>query len=116
MNNILTCIGWVQPDGCKTSYKVKIECVTGSEPKTTILYPKIEPDVKIHMYQDHSLCLHYKPDMHWNEKTAIYQYTIPWLCEWLVFYELYLIKGKWLGKESPFHIKEEDKNINIDFN
>lgn len=116
MNNVLTCTGWVQPDGCNTRYKVKIECVAGCEPKTTVLYPKIEPSIKIHMYKDHSLCLHYTPDMPWSERTAIYKYTIPWLCEWFIFYELFLVNGnKWLGRESPIHMVEEDKNINKDF-
>jgi hypothetical protein len=109
-------MGWVQPDGCNNRYKVKIECVAGCEPKTTVLYPKIDPRIKIHMYQDHSLCLHYPPDMPWSEKIAIYKHTIPWLCEWFIFYELFLVNGnKWLGRESPVHIVEEDKNINKDF-
>ena len=68
------------------------------------------------MYQDYSLCLHYKPDMKWSSTTQIYQYTIPWLCEWIIFYELYLVNGNvWLGSESPFHLTEQDKNINADF-
>jgi hypothetical protein len=117
VREVLTCTGWVQPDGCLDKYKIKIECVAGCEPKSTIISPKIEPSPQIHMYSDHSICLHYPPDMWWNEKIKIYEYTIPWIIEWIIFYELYLINGnKWEGRESPTHITESDKNVskNID--
>jgi hypothetical protein len=113
--NVLICTGYVQPEGCNKQYKVQIRYVVGKEPKSTILSPFIEPSKHIHMYQDHSLCLHYPPDMEWNERTAIYKYTIPWLIEWIIFYELYLVNGnKWEGRESPNHIVESDKNIDVD--
>jgi hypothetical protein len=114
-NNVLVCGGWMQPDHCSKKYKIKIEYVAGNEPKSTILFPKIDPSKEIHMYRDHSLCLHYPPDMKWDERVKIYQYTIPWISEWIIFYEIYLINGnKWEGRESPTHIREEDKNINKD--
>jgi len=31
----------------------------------------------------------------------IHEKIIPWIAEWLVFYELYRICGKWLGPEAP---------------
>jgi hypothetical protein len=53
--------------------------------------------------------------MTWNEKTQVYMYTIPWLIEWIVYYELYLINGNtWEGRESPVHFKESEMNINKD--
>jgi len=109
----LVCAGNLQPKYCTNIYNIKIEYVAGYEPKTTILSPEIEPCKEIHMYDDHSICLHYSPDMWWNEKTKVYQYTIPWVSEWIIYYELYLINGNiWEGHESPVHIKESDKNIN----
>jgi hypothetical protein len=116
IKNVLVCEGWLQPDHCKERYKIKIEYVAGNEPKSTILYPLIEPSVKIHMYNDHSLCLHYPPDMKWNERIKIYEYTIPWISEWIIYYEIYLLNGGvWEGRESPAHISEADKNLNKDF-
>jgi hypothetical protein len=54
--------------------------------------------------------------MKWNEKKQIYKYTVPWLIEWIIFYELYLVNGNiWEGRESPVHIVESDKNIDKDF-
>ena len=114
-NRVLTCVGQLQPDDCKNCYKIKIEYVAGNEPKSTILSPFIEPSRHIHMFRDHSLCLHYPPDMQWNEKIKIYQYTIPWISEWIIYYEIYLVNGnKWEGRESPVHITEADQNINRD--
>jgi len=115
-NNVLVCIGWLQPQDCKDRYKVKIEYVVGYEPKTTILKPFILPSKHIHMYKDHSVCLHYPPDMRWNEKIKICEYTIPWVSEWIIFYEIYQITGKWEGRESPVHIRDRDKNIGVDIN
>lgn len=115
INNVLVCIGWISCDSLGIKYKIKVEYVAGHEPKSTILFPVIEPSKEIHMYRDHSICLHYPPDMKWTEKTRVYLHTIPWICEWIVYYELYKINGnKWLGRESPNHIQESDKNINAD--
>jgi hypothetical protein len=112
-NNVLICSGWLQPDGCKNKYKIKIEYVAGFEPKSTILSPKIEPCKEIHMYNDHSICLHYPEDMKWSEQIKITNYTIPWISEWIIFYELFLInRGNWKGRESPTHIHQDEKNIN----
>lgn len=116
-NKVMTCIGWIKPDDCRERYKIKIEYVAGHEPKSTILYPRIDPRKEIHMYNDHSLCLHYSPDLRWNERIKIYEYTVPWICEWVIFYEIYLINGRrWEGKESPTHMTESDMNIskNVD--
>lgn len=111
--NVLICTGWLQPEGCKVKYKIKIEYVSGHEPKTTILFPKIDPNKEIHMYNDHSLCLHYPPDMYWNAQIPIHNFTVPWVSEWIVFYELYLVNGNiWEGRESPTHLSESDRNIN----
>jgi len=112
---VLVCSGVIQPNGCTNPYKIKIEYVAGHEPKTTILSPAIEPCKEIHMYNDHSICLFYPLDMPWNEKTQVYKYTIPWISEWVLYYELYLVNGNiWEGRESPVHIKESDKNVNRD--
>jgi len=112
-NLVLVCTGRLNLYNCSTSYSIKIEYVAGFEPKSTIVSPVIEPCKEIHMYRDHSLCLHYSPDMIWNEKTKIYQYTIPWISEWILYHETYLLNGNiWEGPESPSHFSESEKNIN----
>jgi hypothetical protein len=115
VNNVLVLTGWLQPDDCAGRYRVRIEYVAGREPNATILSPVISPSPKIHMYNDHSLCLSFRPDLRWTERTPVYQYTIPWVAEWILYYEMYLLNGgTWEGPESPFHLREQDKNLNVD--
>ena len=97
-------------------YKFEIRCVHGYEPYTKILEPSnIVHSNAIHMYADHSLCLHYPPDMKWTGRTPIYAYTIPWLIEWIHYYEIFLINGgKWEGPQSPVHFTDADRNATED--
>lgn len=115
-NTVLVCAGTISQSDYKNVYEVEIRCVEGFEPKTIIKEPaNIKPSLDIHMYPDHSLCLHYPKDMKWTGRTPIYKYTIPWLIEWVHFYEIYLVNdGKWIGKESPAHFTSSDMNIGED--
>lgn len=114
--NILTCSGWITSPLYKHKYKVEITCVVGYEPYCKIVEPAdIKPCQEIHMHDDHSLCLSYPEDMKWTSWTPIYQYTIPWLVEWPLYYEIFLLNGgKWEGPESPVHFTEQDKNKDCD--
>ena len=39
------------------------------------------------------------------------QTTIPWVVEWVLYYEIYLRNGgKWEGRESPSYFSEHDRN------
>ena len=105
--NKLICVGSLKPLESTDLYRIKIDYKVGYPPKVYILSPDIRPSKHIHMYSDKSLCLFYEPDLKWTEKTQIFKYTIPWISEWIIFYELYLLNGNvWKGKESPFHICE----------
>ncbi|GAB3920242.1 hypothetical protein GCM10028827_01640 [Mucilaginibacter myungsuensis] len=113
--NVLKCVGWLQPPDCTHRYKVLIEYVLGYEPKTTVLFPNVKPSKHIHMYKDKSLCLSFPPDLKWTQNSRMAELTIPWLVEWIIFYEIYLINGNiWEGPESPVHLTEATRNINID--
>jgi len=103
VNGRLVSTGEVQPNGCN-SYQIKIEWSAGNMPKVSILNKDIEPSDEIHMYKDSSLCLFYPPDLKWNNHLKVSDYIIPWTIEWIIFYELYLITGTWLGKEAPHSI------------
>lgn len=50
------------------------------------------------------LCLFYKEE--WNATMNIADTIIPWTCEWLYFYEIWVITGKWYGGGK--HLKKED--------
>lgn len=112
---VLICTGKLTDPDWNHHYHIKIECVAGKEPKSTILYPVIQPSRDIHMYPDRSLCLSYEGDVVWNARTELYRYTVPWIIEWIHFYEFYLVNGgKWEGPESLAHLREEDMNKNVE--
>lgn len=97
----LTCIGKITPsEGCNT-YTIKIEYVEGSIPKVWILHPRIVMNSETHVFKDGSLCLYHPPETPWKHTDNLHEKILPWTAEWLVFYELYLVKGVWLGKSAP---------------
>jgi len=97
----LRCIGLIRPDEDSPVYKVRIIYRPGVTPKVRVLSPKIELSTKTHVYKGGDLCLFYPPDEPWKESYRIVEKTIPWTAEWIVYYELYLITGKWEGPEAP---------------
>jgi hypothetical protein len=101
----LTCNGYIQPDEESIKYKVQIK-YQGGAPKVFIRSPKIDYNSKIHVYDDKSLCLYYPKEDPWNNKKHLYDTIIPWVSEWLVYYELFLLTGKWLGPEQTHGSKK----------
>ncbi|MBU1820006.1 MAG: hypothetical protein KKG00_00660, partial [Bacteroidetes bacterium] len=80
---------------------IKIEFRAGTFPQVYILNPTVEPNADIHIYREGALCLFYPGDLRWRDKTSIAELTIPWIYEWIVYYELYLLTGKWEGDFVP---------------
>lgn len=61
--------------------------------------PNIQYNNSIHLYKDKSLCL-YHPIMDNTELGFVPLYKIiPWIIEWVIFYEQWKKYGVWLGKE-----------------
>lgn len=48
-----------------------------------------------HVYSDGSLCLHAAGE--WSRDMLIADTTVPWACEWLLHYEIWLATGEWHG-------------------
>ncbi|MDP1815442.1 MAG: phospholipase D-like domain-containing protein [Leadbetterella sp.] len=101
-NDTLICRGELNPNG--KSYDILIEFRAGTFPQVYILSPIIVPKADIHIYSEGSLCLFYPGDLRWKDNTSIAEYTIPWIIEWILFYELYQLSGVWEG-ESVAHGK-----------
>lgn len=112
-NNSLFCKGIISSNEYKYDYRVEIIYIHGKVPNVKIIEPDlIKPSAYIHMYENRSLCLHYPPDIKWHARIPLYSFTIPWLIEWIFYYELFLINGgTWEGPESPEHFTQIDKNI-----
>lgn len=102
--NTLTCSGWIQPTTLCDKYKIRIKYTKGVSPVCFLQSPKIPPNPHIHLNSNSSFCLNIKTDLNWHERLPLANYLLPWLAEWIIYYELYLINGGiWLGPESMAH-------------
>jgi hypothetical protein len=99
--NRLTCKGAITPSPGCDEYVVRIRYEYEKVPRVDIVQPTIKPSFKIHMYGCGALCLYDPRETPWQRGDNVHEKIIPWTAEWLVFYELYLIYGKWLGPEAP---------------
>lgn len=90
--------GEVASPGGGGAYDIKIVYAPGAPPKVFVLNPEVEyrNHAHTHFYPaDNSLCLYYPGDLYWTARHHLHDTIIPWLAEWLVFYELYQITGRW---------------------
>lgn len=93
----MVCKGCLQPVDYVEPYQIVITQLPGKAPEVFIKSPKIEINSKIHIYKKGNLCLFYPPDLNWKANTSVSDYIIPWVNEWIIYYELYKISGKWEG-------------------
>jgi hypothetical protein len=100
-SGVLECNGDIRPTDESTSYAIRIRYKLWSVPEVHVVRPTITPNSKIHMYADGRLCLYHPPTQPWKGSDNLHQTIIPWTAEWLVYYELFLSEGKWLGPEIP---------------
>jgi hypothetical protein len=103
--NVLDCFGEITPSIHCQTYQVAIRYRKGGIPNVKIRTPDIPKP--IHMYRDGTLCLYDYREQPWSTWNNIHETIIPWTAEWLVFYELYLMCGKWLGPEAAHGTAEK---------
>lgn len=118
-------IGRVTPFEGAGAYLIQVEYTIKSVPRVRILDPELthERDGKTlpHTYPDESgrknrvrPCL-FVPD-EWDARDSIAATVIPWTCEWLFFYEMWLVTGEWLGgglhpeRKHPTRATEHEKD------
>jgi len=109
-------IGKLQPTPLSIEYEVEIEYTIGLSPKAYVLSPKLYSyDEKIeipHIYKDGDdprPCLFLMSNKEWHGKRLIAETIIPWLSLWLIFYEIWISTGEWLGEGLHPQHKSEDK-------
>ena len=93
----LDCRGRIRPTAGCGLYRVELHYTSGRSPTVRIIEPQIERRSEIHIYGDGALCLYDWREQPWSDKWHLHETIIPWAAEWLVFYELFLATGKWLG-------------------
>ena len=91
--------GSIRPTALSELYSVSIRLRLGWCPEARVLRPQLRPrdgvDNLPHVYGDGSLCLHF--DGEWHSGMFIAETTLPWMCLWLYFYEIWHATGHWLG-------------------
>lgn len=97
----LECRGTIRPTEQSATYTVRVHYTEWGIPEVRILMPHVTPRSTIHMYRDGRLCLYHPPTQPWSGAHDLHKTIIPWIAEWLVYYELYRTEGKWLGPEFP---------------
>jgi hypothetical protein len=55
------------------------------------------------------LCLFFPNGEQWNGSKLLINTIIPWACEWLYFYEIWLLTGDWLGRGTVHDFEESQK-------
>ncbi len=118
-NNKIKCQFSVTPTPLSKTYNIFMYYNGNSKPRV-FLYGdnvlKIDcPDFP-HIYDKNidkcraELCLYYGKE--WTREKLISETIIPWIIEWLVHYEIWLVTGKWNGGGRHLEIKnEESKNV-----
>jgi hypothetical protein len=94
-------VGCLQPSSKSPQYKIRVQFRVGFSPHVYVLEPAIASDAP-HVYRsDNSLCLYYPDDGSWSSEMLIAKTIIPWTSEWLRFYEIWCVTGRWFGAEAP---------------
>jgi|SRR5690554_632385 len=92
------------PTPLSRTYKVKLTYSKGVGVKFYVLEPNPLPKAPgetflPHVYStaEQRLCLYYPKDNEWTPNMLFAKTIIPWACEWLLHYELWVMTGKWHG-------------------
>ncbi|WP_205634554.1 hypothetical protein [Mycolicibacter kumamotonensis] len=95
----LTLIADLQPTPMSRHYTIKIDYKLGASPEVRVVSPELQlhcgAEELPHTFSGEKLCLHLPGE--WSPKMYIARTTVPWTCEWLFYYELWLITGNWEG-------------------
>jgi hypothetical protein len=93
----LLCRHTLKPTPLSRGYRVQLTYRVGGIPKVRVLdeLQRRQGETLPHVYGDETLCLHERDD--WSGHMWIATTTVPWISEWLMYYELWLPDGEWYG-------------------
>jgi hypothetical protein len=90
--------GQIQPTSHSEAYVVRIDYKPPKRPEISVVSPPLEPPRGVrlpHVYPGDRLCLCYPGQ--WGPEMRIDTTLVPWVAEWLFYYELWLFTGIWHG-------------------
>jgi hypothetical protein len=98
---VLIAEGDIQPTARSVSYRVRIEYHADDSPHVHVLSPKLESREEggrlPHVYPGNRLCLYLPGSGEWSKDLSLAHTIVPWISEWLFFYETWRVTGEWLG-------------------
>jgi hypothetical protein len=93
--------GDIRPTARSVAYRVRISYRVGGSPQVDVLSPKLEPREEgghlPHVYPGNRLCLYLPGADEWRPDMSLAHTVVPWISEWLFFYETWRVLGVWLG-------------------
>ena len=105
-DGILRFSGRIKPSALSKEYEVLILYDGKKNPDAWIFGDELEGLDRENFPHKYSIepekksvrvCLFYPKAKEWSKNRTIASTIVPWLVEWLYFYELWLITGEWLG-------------------
>lgn len=95
----------IVPSPNSAKYRICINYTIGKRPEVYVIDPPelIRPEGEKnlpHVFSSEKqlICLHFGPFEEWDDSMFLARKIVPWASEWLLFYELWVITGKWLGE------------------
>lgn len=111
-------VGVVTPSPLSATYTIKLHYKYNDGAKLYVIEPKplalAQGETKLpHVYStpEQRLCLYYPNGKEWNTGMLYVHTLIPWACEWLCHYELWVATGTWHGG-GIHHPTEAEKQAN----
>jgi len=97
----LQCSGVIRSLPVTAAYAVRMEYHESNMPTVYVDDPELRRrdngERCPHLYGDNEPCLYWPPGREWSPQMSLALTIIPWLHEWLVFYEGWLVTGEWQG-------------------
>jgi hypothetical protein len=96
----LVWLGELTPAEYTATYEVLVDHQIGKAPLVYVAQPRLQlldGQALPHVYPLNTLCL-FVGNCEWHPSIPIADTLVPWASEWLLFYELWLVTGQWLGE------------------
>lgn len=98
----------IVPTPNSVTYRIRIDYHINHSPKVYVIEPPIlarpegvEELPHVFNTEKQQICLYYGRLGEWDSTKFLAREIVPWASEWLMFYELWLITGEWLGEGIP---------------
>lgn len=89
----------LRPTPLSSTYTIRIDYKPTEPPRVFVVEPQLVGKPPHRYYSDGGrLCLYWHD---YHNSMGFGESIVPWTAEWLYFYELWQVHGKWLAPESP---------------